>query len=644
MAETRFRIRTVILWLLLLAHVVYAAAINQPGHYTVDEGAYHLMVKAFVEEGSLAVDNGYSETPSEELVYAMLRPDDRDPSAPRLVPQYPSIYAVFAAPFYWLAGFQGLFVLNLLAFFGTVWATMSIARRLYGDPAIPLNAALMLILGTYVWEYAQGVWPHMLSMFFVSGAVLAALAALQDERPGPAAARMALAGLVVGIGAGVRYDVVLVIPALALPFLFAARPRLLPVLAMAVATAPGLVALALSNQAKFGVLSPFSYGGDVGAAVTIGSYLPLLGAGLGGLVLAWLATRPSVLRTIDAHRSWALGVAAVLALALALLPETRDLLVRLFRGSWELVVDLRFRPDIEEWGVSRTPTGGLAYGDWLKRALLQSCPWLVAIGLPLGRWLRRRDGATAMLLLAIGAYVTIYGYQRWHGGMSMNMRYFLPLLPFAAILGAEAWQALGAELTDRRRKILAAAGLGSAAVWVPLILSDPTLGIEPVLLGMPLLIATALAVFLLLRLSPAPRIASLADGGGFLLIAAGFAWAASAALVYDLPRSTFTRAVNHRVGMEARAVVGPDPIVFARYANRVSVLIADGVPLAFPRNDDFADFGRLLNWNIDAGRNVYLAFNDEYWDEAADRGLLEGLDILPLFEEADIRFAEARRR
>jgi hypothetical protein len=156
------KIKVVIIALLLALQVVYAQFITKPAHFTVDEGVYHMMARSMAQTGSFEVWNGYAETPSEELIYALLRVDRRDAAAPRLVPQYPSVYALLATPFYLIGGFAGLFWINLLAFFGTIWASGAVARRLYGDRTLALNAVLFLILGTFTWEYVQAVWPPSL--------------------------------------------------------------------------------------------------------------------------------------------------------------------------------------------------------------------------------------------------------------------------------------------------------------------------------------------------------------------------------------------------------------------------------------------------------------------------------------------------
>ena len=71
---------------------------------------------------------------------------------------------------------------------------------------------------------------------------------------------------------------------------------------------------------------------------------------------------------------------------------------------------------------------------------------------------------------------------------------------------------------------------------------------------------------------------------------------------------------------------------------------ADQIRLAFPRNDDFADFRRLLDLYLDTGTAVYIAFDDEYREVAAGRRLLEGLEMEPLYDDHDTYVARVVRR
>lgn len=174
-----------------------------------------------------------------------------------------------------------------------------------------------------------------------------------------------------------------------------------------------------------------------------------------------------------------------------------------------------------------------------------------------------------------------------------------------------------------------------------------TLAIEPVLLNTPLAIAAALGLVLVLRAIPMGlimgRIRPVAGGVGLTLSAMALAWAFSTSFTYDLLRSSATRAGNYQIGTEIRPLIEPDSILFSRYANRVSMLIDDDIRLAFPRNDEFGDFRRLLDIHLERDRPVYLAFNEEFWEQVAVEKLLAGLETEELYENGDLRLVRVRR-
>ena len=145
--------------------------LDDQGVFVNDEGIYALMARSFAESGSLAIWNGYEEFPSPAFVLPHILIHEG-----RLVPQYPSLTAVLSYPFYRMAGFAGLLILNAIAYVATVGVCFLTARALFRDMALALNACLILVFATYSWEYSQAVWPHALSMLFVATSVYFAVA------------------------------------------------------------------------------------------------------------------------------------------------------------------------------------------------------------------------------------------------------------------------------------------------------------------------------------------------------------------------------------------------------------------------------------------------------------------------------------
>ncbi len=127
------------------------------------------------------------------------------------------------APLVRLWGVFGLFVANSVAFLGLVAVCFAAAKRLSHDIDLALNACFILILATFAWEYSQAIWPHSVAALCVLSAFYLAITSYYSAAGRSVTLTAFSAGLVAGFGLGIRLDVVLIFPALVLPFLFA-RP------------------------------------------------------------------------------------------------------------------------------------------------------------------------------------------------------------------------------------------------------------------------------------------------------------------------------------------------------------------------------------------------------------------------------------
>jgi hypothetical protein len=560
---------------------------------------------------------------------------------------YPNLFPILAAPLYLLAGYHGLLLLNALAFVAVVWLTVVLARRLFGDPDLALDAAFVLVLGTYAWDYAQAAWPHMTSALFVMVALVLCAMAMTDTEARRGLGLAFAAGLVASIGVGVRFDTAFVLPALVLPFLFMTPPRPGAALAVALGCLPGLAGVAAMNAAKFGMFSPFTYGlEDAGPAEGIAPYLPLAAVGAGALAVLWLVTRPRARAALGARKAPALACALLVLGAALLIPESRALFERLADGFAQLVVDLRLRPlGIEEGGLSRGPGGGMVYLGALKKSLLQSLPYLVLLAVPLAELARGRNArALGMLFLAPAAFVGAYSYFAWHGGLALNLRYFVPVLPALAILAAYAWRAVvvpGGRVPAWAWALAAAAALAVRFIAAPPGAAAPET-LEAVFLSLPLALAGALLALVLAWLLTG-RGAALRAG----VLAAGlaaFAWAGTVAFTHDVPRGYFMRQLRGDFAATLGPLVASDSLLFTGDDERFFGLIDKGrVRFAVPMADDFQTFRPLAEHHLDAGRPIYAWLTPEIAATLEARGLLRGLREQTLFEGARGRLVTLSR-
>jgi hypothetical protein len=121
-----------------------------------------------------------------------------------------------------------------------------------------------------------------------------------------------------------------------------------------------------------------------------------------------------------------------------MIPDIKTMIWKTLNGTYQLIFDFRIRDlDIKEGGLTRSMGGGMVYLGGLKKSLLQSCPYLVILVIPILRIIKcDKDSRSLILLFLIPlAYIGFYSYSGgWHGGMSLNLRYFVPILPFFSIL------------------------------------------------------------------------------------------------------------------------------------------------------------------------------------------------------------------
>ena len=232
---SRYRREWVLLVLLISVQFTFTLFVTVPGYISVDEGTYHMMVKNFSRSGTLEIWNGYEEFPSIELQAAShLRTHNG-----RLVSQYPYLYAVLATPFYWIFGYRGLFFVNSIVFLVAVLVSYTLARSLFEDRKLALNSCFILVLATYLWEYSQAAWPHAVTVLFVTAAAYCTVRGLKLSRAAGSLCFPAMAGLLIGSGAGIRLDVILAAPALALALALGPSRRIKKTLAFCAGLGPG---------------------------------------------------------------------------------------------------------------------------------------------------------------------------------------------------------------------------------------------------------------------------------------------------------------------------------------------------------------------------------------------------------------------
>jgi len=539
-----------------------------PGVFIPDDNNYLINV-LMLREGRVTVANTEGLRPSRELLFFDPAPWSRAVEKTPVASTAPPLYAPMALLFSF-GGWRGLVALNTLAFLVATLVVFRYAGRHATSSSTPWLAAAAFALGGYVIEYAEGLWPHALSIALCASGIVAGGRLIESGRMTHAAA----AGFLLALASGVRYQNAVLLPAVGFGmWLFASHWRRALVV-FALAAAVPLTASSVINHARLDTWNPIS-------------------KGKGYMRVPLIADSQS--RVSDP---------AVM--------------------FWAQVVDYSARPRLlgrhTEWDRYDQATGAhLMMGFVLKKAMVQSAPWtalallMMAVAwFPHGRMLVERQRQMRFLSLSVVAVLATFafaGVQRYDG-LAFNQRYFLELLPLLAV--AFAWAVDSISLS--RRAILLGSALGVGLVLLILrntpIVGGPEVPLWTVrqvaLLKVPLVLAAVLLVLASLAVLKTERRRALP-----LAVAVGLClgWGLGLHILDDLQASHALRRFKLARTAELERVLPDHSALVAYFANR-----DPAVPLLFHRDivildavgDEGEDAPALIRELLAQGRRVFL--------------------------------------
>lgn len=574
-----------------------------PGVFVTDDNNYLINVLA-LRQGRVTVANTEGLSPSRELLAFDPGPWTRAVTSAPVASSAPPLYALIALPFSWF-GWRGLVALNTLAYLITIVLTFAYARRYATDPSTPWLAAGAFAFGGFVIEYAQGVWPHALSIALCTAGIIAAGRTLEDGRPD----RAAVAGFLLALATGVRYQNAIILAVAGGCLMLWAVNRWKATAAYAVAATVPLAVSAFINHARLDSWNPISKGEGY------------LNVGI------------------------ARGTARTLFDPLTMF--------------WARLVDFSVRPPLvgpDFYWVTYEPATGahLMIGEIVQKAFLQSAPWAMLalvmftlawvprFTMPAGR--RRQLQLMSVITIAILLAFAFSGVER-HDGLVFNQRYLLELLPLAAV--GFAWALDGLALSAR--SLLAGSVWG--ALLVMLILRAIPIGSGPAdtlllarqlaILKVPLLLAVVLGILWFVARSRTSVRPVLAAAAGLCL-----GWGLTIHLAEDVAASHRLRA-RKAAEMAALEPVLPDGSALVAYTGykdaAFPLLFKRDIVILDARGDEGADAPTLVRELLARKRRVFVlqsGFKAEVlskvlagWD--AVRVVHPGLDMVELHARPD---------
>lgn len=565
--------RALLILLLLILGVILTVTVI-PGVFIIDEDNY-LVTVVGLQHGRLTVPGTQGLTPSNELVYFDPAVRQRVVQSTPVVSLVPPLYAFIALPFSF-DGLRGLIFLNTLSFLVAIYLVFRYVERLSQQRASPWIAAILFALGGYCIEYAQGLWPEMLSVALCTGTVFLCLRA---RRNGHAISAF-VAGMLIGLATGVREQNIFFAGCVGLGLLFFGERKFKTASAYAAGIILLLVIIATLNYERLGILHPFpkvtSYTQEVAATTQSVSFLE-------PLRVFWA-------NVVD-YSSYG--------------PNTA--LIRTGYYQWD------------------TSSSTILMNGILRKSWIQSSPWIgLALVVLIVAWFHRRSNSTdavkeikilGLIVILSLVMFSAAGFDRT-AGLNFNQRYFLELLPLCAM-------AIALYL-DRVRLSLLHVGIGFAfgvVIVVGTLLLPSTTMRHVGQRYIPLLLALAfVSVWYFVK---NPRTTML-----FLGVCAG--WGFFFHLESDLVGSRFRRQINAERLEILQRIIPDHSALFAYWGNKDAagpLQLTKDVVILDPWADDGRDARLLEQELLSQDRRVFVLENDMP-DE-----ILRGLVINRRFKE-----------
>lgn len=419
-----------IILLLSVLFLLFGFYVYVPGLFSIDDVTYFLMAHSFTKTHTLEIWNGFNEFRS--TYFGVFDPVYHKN---KMYGKYPPLYPIIAYPFYSTFGIKGLFYINIFSFILTIFILYKFTNLLFSNNTLSLLVVSVYSFCTFSFEYAVGLWPHMLSVFLSLLSYYFFEKAFQSKENRTRFIFLLLSGVLIGTSIGVRLQNIISVGIISLTILIFSKRKLSDLFYFLTGTLPIILIIGYINYGRFGSVDPFSYGDYKGKNIKFFLEYPELLLLFFSFFLFFILIfryKDIILTTGKNFVKPVLSIFSILVL-IALLADPKWTFFNFLKNIYANLIDLSFFFNKNLVGGQRAD---VAYFGHVKKSLLQSCPFLILSFI--SPWIMRQKSfetrKTFLLSSAFFLHLMFISTFFFHGGFAFNVRYSLELLPFATIL------------------------------------------------------------------------------------------------------------------------------------------------------------------------------------------------------------------
>jgi len=410
------------------------------GIFSIDESTILLGFDGLSKSGKLKIFNDYEtyKVPELNSFKGIVNEDE-------LFVKYPPLYFYLALPIFLALGPIGLILINLIVAIISLIIFFRLATDITGSESLSLKAVLLLVFTTFFFEYSIAIWPHMLAMMLTLVAIYLFRTGIMGE--GLKEYMFFYSGLFLGVALGVRSSSLIIIALLVFLMIWEKRAFLRRIGLLILGIYPPLGFISFINYYRFNSINPF--GSNVASGfdfLNVNYLVPIvvIFACIFAIYIHFYLTTQKSGELPESNskgrrkKFFFIAFIAICALFIMLpLLFYFKYFSEYARNFFAYVLNSYFVPKLPFEGATFVEPGIITYGGIIKKALLQSCPFLILIFTApyiLGKYSEfKRTDKRLISLFCIGIPL-FYSFFNFHGGMGFNSRYFLELLPWAVLI------------------------------------------------------------------------------------------------------------------------------------------------------------------------------------------------------------------